>query len=504
MTADGPSKDRLDRLTVALAGVFAAAWIVVFARDHWDSLYDDSFIYLRYVKNLRAGCGLRFNCDGPAVEGFTGPLYLAVLWLGSFVTDQLIALCQLVGTACMIATAGIASFAASRLGGTPRVGVALAIGTALVIALDPFEKLYAVIGMETAMAAMVFSLVFVAAILERPKLLLAAVIAGVLLRPEGVLFVVALPLLPWMRRRPLLIAAVGAIAVITLARFAIFGELVPNTYFAKSGGTMRHVELGFAYVGDAVLDFPLAFLAPLGLLLAAHRRALGYLLLVTLGWLVFFLRSGGDTFAYSRLIFPLVPALSVAALAGIAALVGRLVKHRWVSTIASTAALALALAVGMRAAIAHELPPQHANERVVRWVATGLYLRTHFPHQLVATVPIGAIGYYSNLPILDLVGLTEPAIAKAGRSVPASLLTKNWIGHERNFVEYVLDRAPAVIATTMERATPWTELAEARAGFYADWLVLQEIKAGRAPYHVYDAEVAPGEHVLMFERDAGK
>jgi arabinofuranosyltransferase len=482
-----------------LATVFTAGWILVFARDHWDSLYDDTFIYLRYVKNLRAGCGLRFNCDGPAVEGFTAPLYLAVLWLGSFVTDQLIALCQVVGTICMIAMSGLSIAAAIWLGRTRRIGVALAIAVALVIALDPFEKLNAVIGMETAMAAMVFSLLLFAAILQRPKLLLVAVIAGVLLRPEGALFVVALPLLPWMRRRPYLIAAAAALVAITVVRFAIFGELVPNTYLAKSGGTARHLELGLSYIADAIVDFPLAFAAPLALLIASHRRAVGYVLVVTLGWIAFFLRSGGDTFAYSRLIFPLVPALSVLALAGLAELVARR------STLGGIAAvLACSVGVGTRAAIVHAIPPQHANERVVGWVATGLYLRKHFPHATVATVPIGAIGYYSNLPILDLVGLTEPAIAKEGRTVPEDLLTKMWIGHERNFVEYVLDRAPTVIVTTMERSTPWVELADTRAGFYADWLVLQEIKAGRAPYHVFDAEVTPGEHVLMFERDPGK
>jgi hypothetical protein len=118
----------------------------------------------------------------------------------------------------------------------------------------------------------------------------------------------------------------------------------------------------------------------------------------------------------------------------------------------------------------------------------------------VATVPIGAIGYYSRLPIIDLVGLTEPDIARAGRSVPVELLTKLWIGHERNCTECVLARAPTLIVTTMHRDQPWRELSEARTGFYADWLLLQEIKAGRAPYRVHDAEVTPGNHVLMFER----
>jgi hypothetical protein len=46
---------------------------------------------------------------------------------------------------------------------------------------------------------------------------------------------------------------------------------------------------------------------------------------------------------------------------------------------------------------------------------------------------------------------------------------------------------------------PWQTLTEAHAGFHADWLLLQEIKAGRAPYRVRDAEVLPGDHVLMFD-----
>ena len=106
--------------------------------------------------------------------------------------------------------------------------------------------------------------------------------------------------------------------------------------------------------------------------------------------------------------------------------------------------------------------------------------------------------------MLDLVGLTEPAIAREGRSVPAEMLTKTWIGHERNYTEYALAQQPIVIVTTEVRDHAWTTLAETRAGFWADWLIVQEIKAGHAPYHVHDAEVAPGEHVLMFVRDGSE
>jgi hypothetical protein len=132
-------------------------------------------------------------------------------------------------------------------------------------------------------------------------------------------------------------------------------------------------------------------------------------------------------------------------------------------------------------------------------VAIGTYLRQHSPRgALVATVPIGAIGYYSSLPILDLVGLTDRTIARSGNGVPRELLTRTWIGHERNDTEYVLARKPQWIVTTMIQPEPWT-LATARAGFWADWLLLQAIKRGAAPYAVHDAEVQPGRHALMFE-----
>lgn len=97
-----------------LAIVFALALLGLFVRDHFGSLYDDAFIYLRYVKNLRAGCGLRFNCtDGP-VEAFTGPLYLALLSLGGVFTRKLLMLTQGIGAIALAGAMVTALLAARR------------------------------------------------------------------------------------------------------------------------------------------------------------------------------------------------------------------------------------------------------------------------------------------------------------------------------------------------------------------------------------------------------
>lgn len=491
-----PRWSRAVPFCVVAACLAFAALVVRFAFAHWDSVYDDAFIYLRYVKHAHT-CGLRWNCSDAPVEGFTGPLYLAILWVGSFATDQLIWLCQLVGTVCMIGAGVLAIVVASRLVTSLPHRAMLAVLAALVLGLDDFVTLNSVIGLESSLAALVVMLVVFAALEEKPWLLVGAACALVLVRPEGGVFLLALPVLPSLRRWKYAVASVGFLVGMTAVRYAIFGQVAPNTFYAKSGGSSAHLALGVRYVIDCVRDFPLVALSPLALF-TSRRRPVTYVLVAAALWVMFFLRSGGDTFEYSRLLFPLVPALTVFALAGALAVTAR--RTRDALALAATSALTIAVAV--RALTVHAIPAQHANERVVQWAAVGSYLRSHYPKgTLIATVPIGAIGYYSNLPLLDLVGLTEPAIARAGRSVPPELLEKRWIAHERNNTAYVLTRAPTVIVTTMVRDHAWRELAEARAGFWSDWLLLQEIKAGRAPYHVRDLELGPREHVLAFERD---
>ena len=487
------------RIAIAAAAVLAAACAIRFAVQHWDSVYDDAFIYLRYVRNLEHGCGLRFNCSDAPVEGFTGPLYLALLWAGGLATSQLIWLCQVVGTVALVAALGAVVWLGARLVDRAEPGyipAALALAVAIALGADDFVLLNSVIGLESALAATVFAVVACAALTDQPRLLAVSACAFTLVRPEAMLFVFALPLLPSMRRFSLLAGIVGFLVAVTAARYVLFGALAPNTYYAKSGGTAQHALLGLAYIRDVILDFPLAMLAPLALF-GRHRRAAIYLIAGSAVWLAFFLRTGGDTFEYSRLWFPLVPGLTALAVTG-----GYdVARMRLPPRIALAVVGAVVSAFGVRAFVAHRIPEQHVNPRVAEWAATGTYLREHYARgTLIATVPIGAIGYYSSLPVLDLVGLTEPVIAREGRSVPAELLSKKWIAHERNDTEYVLDRAPTVIVTTMVQDRPWSSLAESRAGFWADWLLLQEIRAGRAPYRVLDAEVAPGRHVLMFER----
>lgn len=484
------------RTLVAAVALFAAC-LAVFVRFHHHCLYDDAFIYLRYVRNVAAGCGLRWNCDAEPVEGFSSPLHLLLLLLGSVFTSKLVLVSQVVGTATMLAVGFVAIAAASESSRRPRVAAAAALAVAALLGLDHHVLLNAVIGMDSGVSAVLVLVTF--CLVDRRSFHLApiAAVASVLGRPEALAFAGILPLfVPSNRRRRVIVTLVLGLGAITLVRYALFRDVLPNTYWAKAGGTAAHARLGAEYLADFGTAFPIVVLSPLALLDRRRRAATAFALTGTLVWLASFLRTGGDTFSYSRLAFPLVPMLTVLAVRGSIAATRALRSLRppgWV-------ALAPFVFAAARAAYTHHIPEQHYFANVNAWIATGRYLEKHYSGKSVATVPIGAIGYVSRLHVVDLVGLTDRVIAKGGRSVPEELLTREWIGHERHHLEHVASVLPDIVVTTKFRSEPWRTVDEASAGFYADWLILRAIKDGSLPYTVADAEIAPGVHWLFFVR----
>lgn len=70
----------------------------------------------------------------------------------------------------------------------------------------------------------------------------------------------------------------------------------------------------------------------------------------------------------------------------------------------------------------------------------GLWMRAHFPPgTLVATNAAGRLPYHAQLPVVDMLGLTDRVIARAGADAG------QWIGHEKSDAAYVLSRHPDVI-----------------------------------------------------------
>src|SRR4029078_43413 len=97
-----------------------------------------------------------------------------------------------------------------------------------------------------------------------------------------------------------------------LWRVSYYGDLLPNTFYAKTGGGLRQVERGLIYAGAFALALggPLMLVA-LAPLLRSWRAALGswrgYLLLLTGAFTGYIILVGGDHFPGDRFFVPLVP-----------------------------------------------------------------------------------------------------------------------------------------------------------------------------------------------------
>lgn len=485
---------RLRSNALALTLLLASSFLTVrFVLNHAYSMYDDAYIYLTYAENFAHGCGLTFRCDGSApVEGFTSPLYMALLVLARIFTSDLETTALLIGMLGTLLAFWFSALTAAHA--FPRTYTAwlAACSVLAVLALDHYVLLNSVIGLETALFSAAVAGTFWAAVTDRPKCLSVGLSIAMWTRPEGALLL-ALPLLtPSWRAKGLWATPIIALAALIIARLAYYGDLLPNTYYAKSGGTPEHAALGARYIGDILVSYPAILVSPLALRSATFRGVTLGLLVGAAVVLASFIRSGGDLFLYGRLFVPFVPSLVACTAMGLGGL------GRGLGPTAQSLLFAPLFVIGLWVAHGHALAPGHGFSNVLRWKEVGRFLCRNHAGARVATVPIGAISYFSGLPIIDLVGLTSVEVARAGHALPPDRLTREWIGHERHNTPWVLAQRPTLIVLGAKfGAHPVRDVRAMRAGFYAEWQLLTLAKTRQIPYEPYSPEVVPGVYWHM-------
>ncbi len=349
---------------------------------------DDPYITFRYAANLLAGHGPVFNI-GERVEGFTSPLHLllsaGLLLIAPSVDILFKAKCaSLVFAFVMLAQMGMLARRSGLHSGEALLAQAL-------LALNINFALAAVNALETTLYG---SLLLGCLLLFQGEcrrgcgvwsgLLLAAALQA---RPEA--FLMALALLGvrvfWMRRQRLsrrfaagwLTTFLVPICLIEIARWGYYGQIVPNTYFAKAMSPSLSFQIGAAYLlkatapGQGALklfgpffgnvarlnahnifafdslvqknlrsDFfyilmPVLFwgLALTGFAVRLSRRTQPRLtalmsLAVLAGVVVFVLRAGGDWMYGWRFVVPALPVIALAQCFGVRALSRRLTRRR--------------------------------------------------------------------------------------------------------------------------------------------------------------------------------
>jgi arabinofuranosyltransferase len=312
-----------------------AAPVVGFLGGGWANrwLTDDGFIYLRVVRQIRAGNGPVFN-DGERVEAFTGTLWVALLAVADVVTPvRLEWIAVVLGLALGAAGVGLAMAGARRLvpeGFDDRWFVPC--GAVVFVALTPVW-VWATSGLETGLAfGWLGACLWVLASWSRCGARVsypAAVLLGLgwLVRPDLALFsaaFVAVVLVgEWRQsalgRRAALVVAASALPVAyQIFRMGYFGSIVPNTAVAKEGGS-TNFERGWLYLQDVVdpywlwvpaLALVVGAYLPLASVLTSLRGRLTTAAFVTCGVLhgAYVVAVGGD-YMHARLLLPAVFAL---------------------------------------------------------------------------------------------------------------------------------------------------------------------------------------------------
>jgi hypothetical protein len=421
-------------LAAALVVLLAAALSAL-----WPFTVDDTFITLRYARELAAGHGPVFQIGLPRAEGSTSPLWMTVLAIPHLVRIDALAFAKALGVVLAFGWIAFAARSAQAgAAGARHAGIAAAVAGAALAAL-PMTAVHAVSGMETmayAFALLVLGDACARAVTGRGgtgAIAPLALIAG-LLRPEGALIglvaiVVTLASLPSASRPALLRSAMTGWllpgALYFAWRWSYYGQPLPLPFYVKmsSPGSLPGL---FNLKRFVIVTAPILLLAAKPLL-TRSPGALPWAAIAAaqIGFAIFPEPIMGY---HLRYLFPAVGPLAV--LAGIGTARGFDEAADRAPALANRALLVGFLAVAfvmipaarLRATIEDRL--YYAHGLASAHIALGDRLAA-LPAGTIALSDCGAIPYRSGWRTIDLVGLNDAVIARTRDRSPASVFARN-------------------------------------------------------------------------------
>jgi hypothetical protein len=479
----GGAADLGDRGTLAalLAGMTVwSGWFIfrssfVFAGRRVFCLFEDAMISMAYARNLVEGFGLNWARAGAPVEGFTHPLWLALMIPVNLLPVDLrlrsLAV-QLVSLAILLADVVLVRRLTLRHFTTPRARhwLPAALLTAAYFPLD----CWALIGMESGLqallttAAALLALDVVSRGEDRHRALWAVGAAAYLLRMDMLLVVAVVQVYVvaqggvrreqrahWWQGLAGFAAAAGAYSAF---RWFYFHDLLPNTYYLKLGQIPIAVRLmrGVKLLGAACADHMLLLVVvaagvaalsrqPLRRELSRRAGLLGSLLMAACAYSVY---VGGDAWdmdvnvranrfvvfvmpllfvLFNALVNQLSDRMARTAEAGVAA-AGDDLARRYVVALATALALVVADGLWLAAdtsknwmALTVASPPFLAPVQAEVYGKLRRLQGELGASGVLATSAAGLPAYFSNYQMVDVLGFNERHIARLPPALPLEL-----------------------------------------------------------------------------------
>ncbi|MCB2155304.1 hypothetical protein KQI84_10480 [bacterium] len=227
---------------------------------YWPSIIDDSYITFRFSDNLIHGHGLRFNPDGMRVEGYTNFLWMIFIAIALVLGIGAMFAAKVLGILCGIGTMFVAWRFAAALRGRDDVFNLL---PAFILATNAHFQFWAVQGLETLLQVLLVFWSYYYFFLEMKdgrRWLISPLLAALaaMTRIDSLFFLSPLGL--WglwqvlrMETRWVRFAWWGAIAAIVFGSYftwkvAYFGDIFPNTVYAKLGRDQINYERGHSHL----------------------------------------------------------------------------------------------------------------------------------------------------------------------------------------------------------------------------------------------------------------
>ncbi|HET9325155.1 MAG TPA: hypothetical protein VFQ05_00120 [Candidatus Eisenbacteria bacterium] len=466
-----PQLTRVERIALAVGVliVLALMWPI---RDY---LTDDTFIHLQYARHLSNGHGLVFN-PGERVYGCTSPLWVALLADAMALGLDGLWMAKLFGMLAAVGSVGLFLQLMRRTVETPEIRALATIAWSS----HAWMARWATSGMETPLAVALILGGFVAFTEgkrwgARPVRTGSLWALAALTRPEAMwllLLWVMFLLIETEDRfglRRLISGTLPPLLIVgTWLLFAriYFGTFWPQTLAAKSAGVATvssHVDsIGQQILVIGATDGVLLALLFVSLLLGrVVRISPANLAQRWLPWAWVF----GLPALYLARGVPVISRYLLIVLPILDWLAWRAADQWWVGTQPSPArrnrAIGLAAIVMLlviaqngfvyqRSVIPHVKSFTPALESsLIRW---GRWFKSHTPEGSVIAAPdIGAIGYFSERPVVDLAGLVTPRmVPHLVRQTPEEAVSSFAFASFAR-PDYLVDRAPT--ANALKRAS---------------------------------------------------
>lgn len=440
---------KIKPLHLAILAALAAIFII-----HALSLsftQDDAFISYRYVKNFLRGDGLVFN-PGERVEGYTNFFFIILMILFGLPGLDYITVSKIIGIASGTGILLISYLWLKRVFGDKDRQIILFTAPTLLAANSAFCY-WAISGLETVFFAfLIFWGLYLAS--ERLILFVPVLALATLTRPEGGL-ILALVIIFYLFTRTCRLKTILQLVLIfalmllpqLIFRLYYYNDFLPNPFYAKTGWSAEYFTSGLEYLWLFLKHY--GFYGILILVPLAGFRIippqLKFLLYTAIIYTLYVLLVGGDVLHGHRFFVVLLPVFYVSFFGGIDCLWRKFTDYRPALNRVILFFILIAASVAT-----FTIPGKWIRQ--IRSFEMGLIevmkyhssiIRKAEGNRLsVACSTIGALSYYSDAIVIDMLGLTDRTIAKEPR--PVRGIKSTW--KERNYnIPYLMGRNPDLI-----------------------------------------------------------